>query len=133
MLSYLWVLLQGSDQRTLSDEEVIAEYLRTQNNFFFELLYERYSKKVFGKCLTILKDEAKAQDATQDIMMKVLLNLSRFGGRSKFSTWLYSITYNFCIDYVRKLKKDPSVYMDDIGNYEGEEIEVSDAVILESK
>ncbi len=133
MLKYLFVLLKGSERKTLSDEELVTEYLKTQNNYFFELLYNRYSHKVYGKCVTILKDQSLAQDATQDIMMKVLLNLSKFGGRSKFSTWLYSITYNFCIDYVRKEKKNKSILVDDIGKYEGIAEEVNDQVILEVK
>jgi len=131
MFRYLFALLHNSERKTLSDEEAVVEYLNTQNNYFFEILYQRYSGKVYGKCLTILKDTNLAQDATQDIMMKILLNLSKFGGRSKFSTWLYSITYNFCIDMVRKKKKDHSVLVEDINNYEGETEEVSDQEILE--
>lgn len=131
MLRYIFSLLHGSDKKTLSDEEAVEEYLNTQSNYFFELLYHRYSGKVYGKCLTILKDQTLAQDATQDIMMKVLLNLSKFGGRSKFSTWLYSITYNFCIDFVRKQKKDKSFLVEDIGVYGDVEDEVSDSEILE--
>jgi len=79
-------------------------------------LYSRYSSKIFGKCLSILKDEEKAEDATQEIFVKILLNLAKFGGKSKFSTWIYSITYNFCIDSIRKKKKDKSVLVDDLTN-----------------
>lgn len=52
----------------------------------------------------------------QEIFVKILLNLSKFGGKSKFSTWIYSITYNFCIDSIRKKKKDKSVLVDDLTN-----------------
>ncbi len=133
MLKFLFALLSKSKTKTLSDEEIIAEYIRTQNNYYFEILYNRYSSKIFGKCLTLLKDEYKAQDATQDIMMKILLNLSKFSGKSKFSTWVYSITYNFCIDAIRKRKKDKSVLVDDISIVADVEDEISDKFILEVK
>ena len=74
-----------------------------------------------------------AEDAAQEIFVKVLLNLSKFTGRSKFSTWLYSITYNYCIDTIRKNKKNVGVLVDDIGRY-GEEVEddIDDSEIMET-
>ncbi len=118
---------------TLSDEEVIEKYLESQNVHFFNILYDRYSRKVFGKCYSILKSEAKAEDASQEIFMKVLLSLSKFSGRSKFSSWLYSITYNFCIDVIRKAKKDLGVLVEDIGRYgEKEDDTIHDAAIKET-
>lgn len=105
----------------------------TSNNYYFEILYKRYSSKVFGKCLTLLRDDFKAQDATQDIMMKILLNLSKFGGKSKFSTWIYSITYNFCIDQIRKSKKDKSDLVENLNELADIEDEVSDKLLLEVK
>lgn len=131
MLRFVFTLLANSDRKTLTDEEVVAEYLSTQKNYYFEILYNRYSSKIFGKCLTILKETNLAQDATQDIMMKILMNLSKFGGRSKFSTWVYSITYNFCIDYVRKQKKNKSTLVEDVSQFEDIVDDVDDGRILE--
>ncbi len=102
--------------RYADDDEVIDRYISERNHKDFEILYGRYSKKVFGKCISILKDEEKAQDATQEIFVKILLNLGKFNKKSRFSTWLYSITYNYCIDYVRKSKKDKSVLVEDLAN-----------------
>ncbi len=133
MLKVLFAFLSQSKRSSLSDEEVIAEYLRSQNPYYFDLLYNRYSAKIFGKCLTLLRDEFKAQDATQDIMMKILLNLNKFSGNSKFSTWVYSITYNFCIDSIRKAKKNKSILMDDLSMLSDVEDEVSDKFLLEVK
>lgn len=131
MLKFVFALLNESERKTLTDQELITQYLETRNNYFFEILYERYSSKIFGKALTILKEESLAQDATQDIMMKILLNLSKFGGKSKFSTWVYSITYNFCIDFVRKRKKDKSQYFEDVSEFEDVVDEIDDKEILE--
>jgi len=126
-------VISGAASKTITDEEAIEAYLATQSTSYFNILYDRYSKKVFGKCYSLLKSEAKAQDATQEIFVKVLLNLSKFSGRSKFSTWLYSITYNFCIDTIRKNKKNVGVLVDDMGVF-GDEVvdEVDDREIMET-
>lgn len=89
----------------LSDEEIVSLYLKNQQEKYFSELYKRYSGKIFGKCLSFFKEEAEASDAVHDIFMKILINLSKFGEKSKFSTWVYSITYNYCIDSIRKSKK----------------------------
>lgn len=82
----------------------------------------------------MLADEALARDAVQDIFIKVYLNLSRFNEQSSFSTWLYSITYNFCIDLIRKKKKVPITFTDDAERI-GDQIDVDipDSVLLEMK
>jgi RNA polymerase sigma factor (sigma-70 family) len=89
----------------LSDEEIVERIIITQDISLVEILYQRYADKVYRKCLSFVKEEASAEDLTHDIFMKLYLNLSSFKQKSKFSTWLYSITYNFCIDHIRKNKK----------------------------
>jgi RNA polymerase sigma-70 factor (ECF subfamily) len=85
-----------------------------------------------AKCISILKNEAAALDATQEIFMKLLLNLSKFSAKSKFSTWVYSISYNYCIDVVRKKKKQQNLLADIPQTKEDEEVEeISDAELLE--
>lgn len=79
----------------------------------------------------MLKNEAQAQDATQEIFTKIFLNLSKFSERSKFSTWVYSITYNFCIDYLRKRKKEKKLFSDEIEDPPDIIEEVSDESLLE--
>lgn len=98
----------------MKDLEVIHNYLDSQASRCFNLLYQRYSGKVYAKCLTLLGDTALAEDATQEIFTKIFLNLGRFNEQSKFSTWLYSITYNFCIDYIRRKKKEKAVFSDEM-------------------
>ncbi len=113
MINLLSPLLASDLSKKVTDEELVQLYLESQNVAYFNLLYKRYSGKIFGKSLSLLKSESEAEDATQDIMMKILLNMSKFSGKSRFSTWIYSITYNYCIDFLRRKKKDPSVYVDD--------------------
>ncbi|MBK9255999.1 MAG: RNA polymerase sigma factor [Saprospiraceae bacterium] len=115
----------------IRDEEAIDLYLKSQNIHYFNLIYERYSDKVYAKCVTMLKNQDNAEDATQDIFMRVLLNLSKFSGNSKFSTWLYSITYNHCIDELRKVQKEIIVKSDNLINNYNVEDNIDDAQIKE--
>ena len=133
IINLLNPVISGATSKSISDEEAIEAYLATQNVNYFNILYDRYSKKVFGKCYSLLKIEAKAEDAAQEIFVKVLLNLSKFSGKSKFSTWLYSITYNFCIDAIRKNKKNVGVLVDDMGVFgEVVEDEIEDTELMET-
>ncbi len=100
----------------MPDLEVIHTYKAHQAASCFRLLYDRYASKIYSKCLTLLRDPALAEDATQEIFTKIFMNLARFGEKSKFSTWVYSITYNFCIDYIRRRKKQQAVFSDEIEN-----------------
>lgn len=112
---------------------MIHRYLETQNQFWYSQLYWRYASKVFGKCISILRDEALARDAAQDIFIKILLNLAKFNEQSSFSTWVYSISYNYCIDLIRKRKKDALIFTEDMSRHGKEDIDVPDSVLLEMK
>ncbi len=125
-------ILSDKKKEIKSDEDIVKLYLQTQDGRYFDQLYNRYSGKVYGKCISLLKNEEKAADAMQDVFVKILLNLSKFSGKSRFSTWLYSITYNYCIDTIRKKKKDPLVAVDDLTNQHDTAEDVEDSFILET-
>lgn len=121
----------GTDGQTKEkDIELIHEYLRTKDSAFFSVLYQRYAGKVYAKCISLLRDEHLAKDAMQDIFMKIFLKLNQFGEKSKFSTWVYSITYNYCIDLIRKNKKKGSIFSDDMERLPEIEDEVHDEALL---
>ncbi|MBN8679084.1 MAG: sigma-70 family RNA polymerase sigma factor [Chitinophagales bacterium] len=121
-----------STSAALSDSQLIALYLRDQDARYFSQLYRRYAGKVFAKCISMLADHGMARDATQDVFIKILLNLSKFTEQSSFSTWVYSITYNYCIDLIRKKKKNILIFSEDVGRISKEtEVDIPDSVILE--
>jgi RNA polymerase sigma-70 factor (ECF subfamily) len=91
--------------KSLSDEEIILKILSDNETNYFEILYNRYHKKVLDKCFSILKNHSLAVDLTEDIFSKTFEKLKTFKKISSFSSWLYSITYNHCIDYLRYKKK----------------------------
>lgn len=91
--------------KNYTDEQLVRLYVDTQRNPFFEEIYDRYADKVYRKCLSFVKDQAKAEDFTHDIFLKLIVRVGSFKENSKFSTWLFSITYNYCMDQLRTTKK----------------------------
>jgi len=88
-----------------SDEEIVLLILNSGNQELFEILYLRYFKKVRDKCYSFLKDTKLSEEFANDILTKAYEKIPGFKGNSTFSSWLYSITYNYCIDYLRAKKK----------------------------
>jgi RNA polymerase sigma-70 factor (ECF subfamily) len=109
----------GKDNRyrDLSDEELVRIILKQGNTLLFGIIYDRYSNKVFTKCSGFAHSEAEALDLTQDVFLNLYVKLGSFKERSKFSSWVYSLTYNFCVNYVNRNKarriKDKSVRLED--------------------
>ena len=89
----------------LRDEEII-ERIKTDNELsLFEILYKRYHQKVLAKCIGLVKNRKLAEELTEDIFSKIYEKLLSLKSNSSFSSWLYAITYNHCIDYLRQKKK----------------------------
>ncbi len=98
----------------LTDEEMIRQFLPGQPDQCFETLYNRYVNKVYRRCLSMTKDTEKAEDFTHDIFLKVFNKLDAFQERSSFSTWLYSIAFNYCSDQLRIAKRLDFSPIDDV-------------------
>jgi len=91
--------------REKTDEEIVHSIMDLGNHELFEVLYSRYFKKVRDKCFSFLKDSKQSEEFANDILTKAYEKIPGFKGNSSFSSWLYSITYNYCIDYLRVKKK----------------------------
>lgn len=89
----------------LSDEELVQKVVAGGDSSIFRILFDRYKLKVLDKCYSLLRNRDIAEEITGDILSKAYEKLSGFKGNSSFSSWLYSITYNHCIDYLREKKK----------------------------
>ncbi|QTE21907.1 RNA polymerase sigma factor [Polaribacter cellanae] len=86
----------------VTDEELVFEIVRTNNTELFATLYDRFSTVVYNKCYSFSKNRQEAEDLMQDVFVRLFVKLRTFKGNSKFSTWLYSFTYNFCVNYVQR-------------------------------
>lgn len=65
-------------------------------------IYDRYSGRIYNFALRFLKNAEAAEDATQEVFVKMMKHANQFQGDAKLSTWLFSITANWCRDYLRK-------------------------------
>ena len=88
-----------------SDEAIIKLIVKENKSGLYEVLYKRYYHKVVDKCFSFIKDRKQAQDFANDILAKAYEKLPGFKGNASFSSWLYAITYNYSIDYLRLKKK----------------------------
>lgn len=88
-----------------TDEELVKEIVKSNSPMLFGELYDRYIKVVYNKCYSFSKTKSEAEDLTQDVFLMLYVKLGTFKGKSKFSTWMYSLTYNFCTNYVNRDKQ----------------------------
>ena len=96
---------------SLTDEEILAK-IRDGKISLISFLYTRYYMKVLRQCTQFTKNMDEAHDLAQDIFLKAFDHLSSFKGKSKFSTWLYSITHNHCIESIRKKSRNKFVELE---------------------
>jgi RNA polymerase sigma-70 factor (ECF subfamily) len=74
----------------------------------FEDIFEEYQKMVFNLCLQYLQNRYDAEEAMQDIFVKIHKKLKDFESRSSMKTWIYRIAINHCIDVLRNRKVNKS-------------------------
>lgn len=65
-------------------------------------IFDRYSPRIYNFAYRFLKNSEAAEDATQEVFVKMLKYANQFQGDAKLSTWLFSITANLCRDHLRK-------------------------------
>ena len=75
----------------------------------FTMLVRRYEEVVYSFAFKVCRDRLKATETVQDTFINVFLKLRQFDGRSKFSTWLYSIVTNNCLMKHRRTKLEASL------------------------
>jgi RNA polymerase sigma-70 factor (ECF subfamily) len=73
----------------------------------FEVLVRRHTRVVYAHALRFFGDPSTAEDVTQEVFVKVYRSLDGFDERSRFTTWLFRVTRNTCLDEVRSGKRRP--------------------------
>ncbi|MBS9774784.1 MAG: sigma-70 family RNA polymerase sigma factor [Tenacibaculum sp.] len=123
------------DFTKLSDEDLVRIIVERKDSRLFAVLYDRYAKLVYNKCYGFSKSKEEAEDLTHDLFIRLFVKLRMFKGRSKFSTWLYSFTYNFCVNYVQrdKAKKQEKITISTDVIKDESSYEVDDKSLFELK
>ena len=89
---------------TTNDQVYINKVLDGDTNAF-TVLVDCYKDLVFTLALRMVKNREEAEEVSQDTFIKVYKSLNRFKGDSKFSTWIYRVAYNTCLDRLKKNKR----------------------------
>lgn len=72
------------------------------NREAFTTVIQAYERKIYTYCYYMLKSREEAEDAVQDIFVKVYQDIGRYEKRISFSAWLYKVAYHHCLDQIRK-------------------------------
>ncbi len=78
----------------------------------FEQLISGHQKRIFNIAYRVLGNPEDANDVTQEALVKAYCGIKKFKGKSSFSTWLFTIVNNACIDFIRKNRKTDMIYLD---------------------
>jgi RNA polymerase sigma-70 factor (ECF subfamily) len=84
------------------DEKAIIKQAQEGNILAFETLVYKYDHQVLRLIQNLVNNAQDAQDIYQEVFVRVFKNLKRFQFRSQFSTWLYRVVVNYCINFNKK-------------------------------
>jgi len=100
----------------LSDEELVARSRngsRAAAEVCLEALYRRHRPAVARWCLRVCGDREEAADLAQEVFLRVHQRLDTFRAESRFSTWLYTVTRNVCINHGMAARRQAAASLDD--------------------
>jgi RNA polymerase sigma-70 factor (ECF subfamily) len=92
-------------QSDATDEMLMIRYQRGDRQAFAELV-SRHGRRVYNFVLRQLRDEALAEEVTEETFLRVVQSAAQFKNEARFATWLYTIVRNLCVDGERR-KRSP--------------------------
>ena len=102
-----------------ADDQHYIQLVTKGDTNAFAVLVDRYKDMVFILSLKMLKDREEAEEVSQDTFLKIYKSLNKFNGESKFSTWIYKVAFNTCLDRLKKNKRSqPVIYLDEFTEQE---------------
>ena len=101
-----------------TDREIITA-IQQGDSSAFRYLVEKYESRVFHHCVRMVGNREDSADLTQEVFLKVFRNIHKYEHAYTFYTWLYKITSNCCIDYLRSSKrKIKKVQLSEMDNWD---------------
>jgi len=102
------------EKEKLDDETLLRMFLKGEE-WAFEMIIERHKEKVYRIAYSIVRNRAIAEDISEETFIKLYFKSGTFKGKSKFTTWLYSITANTAKNHLRSInKKHNDISVEDI-------------------
>jgi RNA polymerase sigma-70 factor (ECF subfamily) len=99
------------EKDNMDERELISRFKQGDRSAFRQLV-ERYQDPVINIGYRFLRNKEEAEEAAQEVFLKVFLSTYSYQHNTKFSTWLYRITVNYCINKLREKRKLPSSHLD---------------------
>lgn len=106
------------------EEKRIIERVLSGDTEAFEALVVQHQNLVYSLALRMVGNEQDANDLTQDAFLRAFRSISSFRGDSKFSVWLYRLTNNICLDFLRASRRRKTVSLNHFLSDEDEGIEL---------
>ena len=94
-----------STDRMKKDEHILVSDLKDGEEEAFRYLVDQYQDKVYNTCISFVKNPDDADDLTQEVFLEVYNSIHKFRLESKLSTWIYRISVNKSLEYLRKMKR----------------------------
>ncbi len=98
------MLIEAKERFAVEQEANLISQVKSGDRRAFEQMYRLYANRVFALCLRLTADHSSAEEASQEVFVQLWQKIHNFDGKSKFSTWLHSVTANITISYIRKHK-----------------------------
>ncbi|GBE15685.1 ECF RNA polymerase sigma factor SigW [bacterium BMS3Abin14] len=97
----------------INDSDLAVRIQKGDRDAFTELV-SAYQNRIFNFTYQFFRNEDLAAELTQETFLRVFRFIKRYDPRKKFSTWIYSIAKNICIDEYRRMKRGKTVSMDEV-------------------
>ncbi|MBQ2614613.1 MAG: sigma-70 family RNA polymerase sigma factor [Clostridia bacterium] len=96
----------------MEEEKALIQRAQNGDTHAFEILVQEYQTRIFSIAYRMMQNQEDAADLTQEILLKLFKNLDKFRGNSKFSTWVYRVATNSCLDALKKAKRQSAYSLD---------------------
>jgi RNA polymerase sigma-70 factor (ECF subfamily) len=111
------IRVESADPTELREQELLRRVQAGEKKLFYDLV-KPYERRVYSAAFAILRNEADAEDAAQEAILKALTHIGQFRGDSRFSTWLTQITVN---EALMRRRRNHSEVMEPIGERQEED------------
>jgi len=108
-------MVSSSCAKVDPDAELV-EKAREGDTRAFDELVTRHSRRIYGLIYNMTSNHEDTNDLMQDVFTRAFRSLKRFQGRSKFSTWLYSVAVNLTLNFLKKRNRRTMMSLDDVNN-----------------
>ena len=103
-----------ADQAGRVDDARLVDAARRGDRNALEQLLQLHFDRVRALCRRVMANDADTDDATQEALLAICRGITRFDGRSSFSTWIYRVTTNSCLDELRRKGRRPVAMADEV-------------------